>query len=128
MRRYLLSQAAERDIIDILTWSEENFGVAVRRRYQRLVVAAMRDVAANPQLLGSRDRPELADGVRTYHLRYSRDRIEGQTIRRPRHFLVYRVHADGNLEIGRVLHDSRDLELHLPPEYQTPESSKGEGT
>jgi plasmid stabilization system protein ParE len=29
-------------------------------------------------------------------------------IRKPRHFLLYRVAGDGSLEIGRVLHDSVD--------------------
>ena len=60
----------------------------------------------------------LADGVKTYHLRFSRNRVKGERVKRPRHFLLYRV--TGNLvEVARVLHDSRDLERHIPDAFQS---------
>lgn len=37
-------------------------------------------------------------------------------MKRPRHFLLVRMAADGYLEIGRVLHDSMDLERNLQAE------------
>jgi toxin ParE1/3/4 len=40
------------------------------------------------------------------------------SIRQPRHFLLYRV-AGNVVEIGRVLHDSMELDLHLPEEYRS---------
>jgi toxin ParE1/3/4 len=39
-------------------------------------------------------------------------------VKHPRHFLLYRIRADGQVEIGRVLHDSMDLEPHLREEYR----------
>jgi len=39
-----------------------------------------------------------------------------------RHFLLYRTRPDGRVEIGRVLHDSMDLERHLPDNYRAPET------
>jgi toxin ParE1/3/4 len=56
----------------------------------------------------------LGDGVRSYHLRQSLTRTIGGVVREPRHFLIYRLDADG-VVIGRVLHESMDLERHIDP-------------
>ena len=42
----------------------------------------------------------------------------GGRIRHPRHFLLYRVTESNLVEIGRVLHDSIELQAHLPEEYR----------
>ena len=121
MARFRLSPEAEHDIEAILTWTHGQFGEQVRLRYEELLVRAILDLAADPVGPGSLARPELAPGARTYHLRYSRDHVSRSVgrIRKPRHFLLYRVADDGCLEIGRVLHDSMDLARHLPPDYQS---------
>jgi plasmid stabilization system protein ParE len=49
-------------------------------------------------------RPELGDGIRSWHLRNSRTRTTSNEVRRPRHFLIYRT-EDDIVVIGRVLHD-----------------------
>jgi toxin ParE1/3/4 len=119
MAQFRLSPQAEEDIEAILAWSHGQFGEQIRRRYEELIVQAMLDLASNPTRAGTRQRPELGNGVSTYHIRYSRDRVTRSAgrIRKPRHFLIFRVAADGCLEISRVLHDSLDLERHLPPDY-----------
>jgi toxin ParE1/3/4 len=61
---------------------------------------------------GSAERPELGDGVRSWHLRGSRNHTTGGVVRRPRHFLIYRVVGD-ILLIGRVLHHGMELRRHL---------------
>ncbi len=102
MARFRISPAAEQDI-------------------EALLVQGILDLADDPSRAGSLERSELAKGAKTYHLRHSRDHV-GRTIgriRKPRHFLLYRMAADGCLEIGRVLHDSMDLVRHLPPDYQS---------
>jgi toxin ParE1/3/4 len=118
MRTVRITPPADEDIIDILAWSAEQFGPSVQERYARLIDAAIRDVADDPERPGSRARPELAQGMRTYHLSFSRQRARGQgsIIRKPRHFLVYRLRGDTHIEIVRVLHDAMDLERHLPDE------------
>lgn len=119
MPRFRLSPQAEEDIEAILAWSHKQFGEQVRLRYEELIVQALLDLASNPARAGTQARPELARGAFTYHLCYSRDHV-GRAIgriRKPRHFLLFRVADDGCLEIGRVLHDSMDLERHLPPDY-----------
>lgn len=114
MLRYRLSLAAQSDVVGILAWSHRQFGEAARRRYENLIVAALRDVATQPDRPGSLVRPELGAGVRTWHLRLSRDRMadDAPVVRKPRHFLVYRVEP-GLLVVGRVLHDAMELSKHL---------------
>jgi toxin ParE1/3/4 len=117
MVRFRLSDAAQADVIDILAWTHEQFGEAARLRYESLIVAALRDVATQPDRPGSIERPELGAGVRSWHLRLSRDHVgtgEG-FVRRPRHFLIYRFEP-ALLVVGRVLHDAMELARHLDPE------------
>ena len=116
MLRYRLSDAAQADVINILAWTHEQFGQAARLRYESLIVAALRDVATQPDRPGSIARPELGAGVRSWHLRLSRDHAGtgAEVVHRPRHFLVYRFEP-ALLVVGRVLHDAMELARHLDP-------------
>jgi toxin ParE1/3/4 len=67
--RYRLSEAAQHDVLTILAWTDEQSGEAARLRYESLMVAALRDVASQPDRPGSVARPELGAGVRSWHLR-----------------------------------------------------------
>jgi toxin ParE1/3/4 len=120
MARYRLSPQAEQDIEAILVWTHEQFGEKARLRYEALPTRAILDVAESPERAGSHHRPEIAPSARTYHLRHSRDRVRKALgrVQRPRHFLLYRITAAGDIEIGRVLHDGMDLNRHLPEDYQ----------
>ena len=117
MFRYRLSDAAQADVIDILAWTQVQFGEARRLRYESLIVAALRDVAAQPDRPGSIERPELGAGVRSWHQRLSRGHVGtgAEVVRKPRHFLIYRVEP-ALLVVGRVLHDAMELARHLEPE------------
>ncbi|WP_086923122.1 type II toxin-antitoxin system RelE/ParE family toxin [Variovorax sp. JS1663] len=117
MLRYRLSEAAQGDVLSILGWTHDQFGEAARLRYESLIVAALRDVASEPDRPGSLPRAELGAGVRSWHLRLSRNRVNPDVaiVRRPRHFLVYR--SEPSLVIvGRVLHDAIELARHLDPD------------
>lgn len=116
MLRYRLSDAAQADVIDILVWTHERFGHAARLRYESLIVAALRDVATQPDRPGSIARPELGSGVRSWHLRLSRDHAASgaDVVRGPHHFLVYRLQSR-RLVVGRILHDAMELAQHLDP-------------
>ena len=74
MRLVVFAPQAAQDIAAILAWSEERFGPLARVRYEQLIEAAIHDIASGPDRLGSRQRPELAEGARTYHLAFSRGR------------------------------------------------------
>jgi toxin ParE1/3/4 len=116
----IIAPKARSDITSILAWSEATFGSQTARRYGRLIATAITQVAENPDLLGACQRPELANNCRTYHLLFSRKSAGrvGDRIRRPCHFLLYRVTEAGAVEIARVFHESMDLTAHLPEAYR----------
>ena len=116
MAIYRLARIAQADIVDLLAYTEANFGEVGRLRYEQLLITAMRDIAAEPERIGSLSRPELGENVRSYHLRYSRERARtGRgTVLRPRHLLLYRFAHPGLIGIGRVLHDAMEIERHIP--------------
>jgi toxin ParE1/3/4 len=115
MARFRLSRSADEDILQILAWSQDRFGLEARLRYEALIVAALLHAADHQEGVGFRERPELGDGVLTWHLAHSVTRSRRGLVRRPRHLLVCRW--DGEvLVVGRVLHDSMDPTLHLDPQ------------
>jgi toxin ParE1/3/4 len=110
---------AQLDVKAILNWSRKEFGETAAARYKALIKRALRDIGANPERPGSTPRPEIMiEGARTYHLEYSRGRVEDQAVKAPRHFLLYRRREEGVIEVGRVIHDARDLTRHLPEGYR----------
>ena len=117
MFRHRLSEAAQGNVLDILAWTDEQLGEVARLRYESLIVAALRDVARQPDRPGSLARPELGARVRSWHLRLSREHVNPGVgmVHRPRHFLVYRLEP-GWVVVGRVLHDAMELARHLDPD------------
>lgn len=112
MSAFRLTRAAQADIVGILTWSQERFGIDARERYEALIATAIRDAAAHGADVGPTSRPELGDGAFTWHLKQSHTRSPGGHVRSPRHFLICR--RDGEvLVVGRVLHDAMELRRHL---------------
>lgn len=116
----ILAPRARSDIVTILAWTHENFGPHTRKRYAKLIETALAAIAADPELAGSMHRPDIAENCRTYHLIHSRKKASSREnrIRNPRQFLLYRVTEAGVVEIGRVLHESLDLDQHLPEEFR----------
>ncbi len=96
-----------------MEWTAERFGAAATDRSEALIRQALIDVGEDPFRPSARQRHELPQDIYTYHLAGSRDRIEGDRVKAPRHFLLYRV-LSTRVEVLRILHDSRDLERHLP--------------
>lgn len=116
----VIAPRARSDIVSILAWTDQHFGPQMVKRYSKLIQTAIAALAADPDLPGSSSRPEIGDNCRTYHLYFSRKTAGrgADRIRQPRHFLLYRVTAGNAVEVGRVLHESMELELHLPEEYR----------
>lgn len=101
-----------RDIKEIIAWSEEQFGALAADRYGLLIRQALRDVLEEPIRLGAKARPDLALHAYVYHLVFSRERVAGEQVKAPRHFLLYR-HMGEAIQFARLLHDSRDLARHI---------------
>ena len=105
MARFRLSRQAKTDLAHILATSAERWGIEGRRRYAALLAAAMRRVAADPEGPTTRDRAELAPGVRSLSIRHVRADNPRAKVGRPVHILYYRAIAPGLIEIVRVLHE-----------------------
>ena len=108
--RLSLAPAARADIVDALDWSVKNFGDVVRDGYEALIVAAIDLIRDNPIAPGSRERGDLASGLRTLHLRACRNEVSPAVhrIASPRHFLVYRRTGD-IIQVVRLLHEAMDI-------------------
>jgi len=117
MAGYRLSGPAKADIVKLLAWTERQFGEAGRVRYAALITAVLHDISSQPDRVGSILRPELGESVRSWHLRLSRERARTVTgiVRRPRHFLIYRMEG-GLVVVARALHDAMELVHHLDAE------------
>lgn len=113
MARFRLARRAEADISRILATSAENWGVEARDRYAGLLTGAIRQVAAEPEGRSTRERTELAPGLRSFHVRNLRRADRGASVRRPVHVLYYRVIRQGLVEIVRVLHERMEPSRHL---------------
>lgn len=105
MGRYQLSEPAKADIAAILRRSEKLHGKEARIRYRACLTAAMRRIAANSDRHSTIRRAELAFGVRSFHIRHSRNESREAPVENPVHVLFYRVLRPGAVEIMRVLHE-----------------------
>jgi toxin ParE1/3/4 len=113
MARYRLSEPAKADIAAILRRSGEFHGKQARIRYRACLTAAMRRVAAEPEGHSTADRTELLPGVRSFHIRHSRDESREAPVANPVHVIFYRTVQPGLIEIVRVLHDRMEPGLHI---------------
>jgi toxin ParE1/3/4 len=99
--RYHLSKIAKEDLLGIFlhtldTWGEEQLPI-----YQNLLEKAMDRIADNPDLPGSKARPDLSLNCRMFRIGM--------------HVIVYRE-RHGSLEIARILHQSMDFIRHVSEE------------
>jgi toxin ParE1/3/4 len=113
MVRYRLSEPAKADIAAILSRSEELHGKAARIRYRACLTAAMRRVAADPQGHSTVDRAELFPGIRSFHIRHSRNDSREPPVANPVHVVFYRATESGAVEIVPVLHERMEPRRHI---------------
>ena len=105
-----------RDVQQTVLWSENRFGAAAASRYSLLIQQALNDLLERPTRPGAQARSDLAPHAFVYHLALSRDRVTGERVKSPRHFILYR-YAEDKVEFARLLHDSRDLSRHRPATF-----------
>ncbi|HZW09459.1 MAG TPA: type II toxin-antitoxin system RelE/ParE family toxin [Phycisphaerales bacterium] len=103
-----ISAQAWLDIDAVLDWTLQSFGEGQREAYWELILAALADLARDPER--ARPRPEIHASARTLHI--------ARMGRAARHFLLVRIVDPGVVEVGRLLYDGMDISLHLPPEYE----------
>jgi toxin ParE1/3/4 len=110
-RRYRLTEAADDDIVQILSESARVFGPQQRDAYARLLERAVEMIATEPEWPASHAREELGPGVRSFHVELAAGRRGAAA-----HAIYYRR---GTLEDGsdgiivlRILHERMDPLLH----------------
>src|SRR5258707_9843479 len=113
MARYRLSEPAKADFAATLRRSEELHGNQARIRYRALLTAAMRSVAAEPEGPATLDRTELLAGLRSFHIRHSRNESREAPVANPVHVIFYRAVQPRGIEIVRMLHERMDPRRHV---------------
>ncbi len=107
-RRWRIRYAApaQRDIARILAYTYETFGTRQAATYKQLIQDALRDIAANPTLLGSKPRDDILQHLRTLHI--------ARGGRRGRHLILYRPDQKTRvIDILHIIHDASDIERHV---------------
>ena len=105
-----LSASAAADYREILRWTVKRFGAPQVRSYADTLASALCALSAGPAIIGVKERPEIGTGIRTLHV--------ARNGRKGRHFVMFRVGREQErkvIDVLRLLHDSMDLERHLPP-------------
>jgi toxin ParE1/3/4 len=113
--RHRLTRRADEDIAHLLQETFREFGPHQVRIYAALIDRAMALVAEDPERPSSKDRSDLADGVRSFHVALASGRTRGAS-----HVLYFTVveHEDRSREvlILRVLHDRMEPRPRLTPD------------
>jgi toxin ParE1/3/4 len=107
MPRFRVSDPAREDLEHILSTSAERWGTRGRERYASLIAAALREIGRSPTGGATRERSEVAEGLRSLHVRQAR---RASTVKSPVHVIFYRVGPP--IEIVRVLHERMDPTAH----------------
>lgn len=116
MTQLRVSGPARRDIGRVLRHSRMEFGQEAADRYRALLDRGLRDLTDDPGRPGVRNIDEVREGYRAFHLKFSRDRTSGPTVRHPRHVIVFRIDRDGAVLVARVFHERQLLDRHLDDE------------
>jgi len=116
-RKLVITGPAKNDLKEIRAYSIDKHGRKTADAYDALIKQAIKDLRTDPLRVGSRERPEIAETIRTYHISLSRN-AAGSPIKTPRHFVLYFLPKADELVISRILYDGRDLPRHLPDEHR----------
>ena len=101
-----LAEKAERDLLDALVWTTDQFGALQADDYLETLTLALEALTDGPNMVGSKVRDDIGLGIRTLHV--------ARLGRKGRHLVVFRM-ADGQaIDVIHLLHDSMDLAKHLP--------------
>jgi len=105
-----VSRLAENDIEHVLAWTWAHFGEQQYIEYRELIRAALIEIAQEPHNIRAKRRPEIHPEACTMHV--------ARPGKPARHFVLYRCSHNDVVEIDRLLHDSMDIERHLPEDYR----------
>jgi toxin ParE1/3/4 len=98
---FRIAGPAARELGRIISDSADRFGADASVRYENLVVQSILDLVENPNRIGA----QQIDARIHYHLRHSKNRVAGERVRDPRHYLVVKIEGD-RLIVLVVVHDA----------------------
>jgi toxin ParE1/3/4 len=101
-----LSDSAEADFADILSYTATTFGPKQAQTYLVTITRALAALDAGPDITGSTARSEILPGLRSLHVARAR--------RKGRHFIVYLPADNYEIKVVRILHDAMELAQHIP--------------
>ncbi len=99
-----LADQAEQDLLDIIRWTNENFGVRQAEHYSETITLAVEALHDGPDILGTKVRDEIGAGIYTLHV--------ARQGRKGRHFIAFSVSEGHVINVLRLLHDSMDLAVN----------------
>ena len=97
MAKYRFTRKAVEDLSDIWHYTLETWSQKQADRYYRMLIECCRNIAEHP--LAGRHYAEVAEGV--YGLRAGK------------HIVFYRIAAQNEIEVIRILHGSMDLKTRV---------------
>jgi toxin ParE1/3/4 len=104
-----LASAAQEDYQDILQWTVQSFRLAQASTYAETLSAALEDLCDGPEIVGVKARSDISPGLYTLHV--------ARKNRKGRHFVMFQIdplEGEKVIDVLRILHDSMDLQRHLP--------------
>jgi toxin ParE1/3/4 len=107
--RIRLAAKAQDDYQEILQWTVDQFGVEQARAYADILTIALEDLCSGPEIVGVKERGEIGPNLYTLHV--------ARKGRKGRHFVMFQVGpgaGENVIDVLRILHDSMDLQRHLP--------------
>lgn len=113
MKTLRLTRGAVVDIRRILERSEAEFGADAGARYKTLLDQALQDHGEDSRRIGVRSITDVRAGYFVYHLKFSKPRVTGRSVGRPRHMIVFSLTASGTVLVATVVHEREMLERHL---------------
>ena len=101
-----LSEAAEKDFNEIFVWTVEHFGIDQAHVYRAVILDALRSLQDGPTVIGAKNLSGIPPELKVLHV--------ARKGKRGRHFIVFDDAMDGQIQVLRILHDSMDIQSHVP--------------
>ena len=98
MAKYHLTNKAVEDLTNIWEYTVDTWSERQADDYYNMLIASCQKITENPRLFGLKYE-EIAEGLHGY--------------RANKHIIFYRILADGDILVIRILHQRMDLKLRL---------------
>ena len=98
MAKYHLTNKAVEDLTNIWEYTVDTWSERQADDYYNMLIASFQKITENPRLFGLKYE-EIAEGLRGY--------------RANKHIIFYRILADGDILVIRILHQRMDLKHWL---------------